>query len=97
MHPRWRRASGLYGRLGGLPSGLAGPTHRPVGLLLSPFALPHPGLLPDIYTVDFKVVLGRFIQRWLTELTQIDDMAVPYPLLHLPYIRRPLPPLGEPS
>jgi hypothetical protein len=36
-----------------------------------------------IYTVDFKVVLGWFIQWWSRELTQIDDMAIPCPLLHL--------------
>jgi hypothetical protein len=30
------------------------------------------------------------------ELMQIDDMAIPYPLLHLPYIYQPLPPPLEP-
>ena len=46
-------------------------------------ALCHCVLLPTIYTVDSKVVLGRFIQRWSRELTWIDDVAIPYPLLLL--------------
>ena len=40
-------------------------------------------LLPTIYTVDSKVVLGRFIQRWSGELTRIDDVAIPCLLLLL--------------
>ena len=39
--------------------------------------------LPTIYTVDSKVVLGRFIQRWSGELMRIDDVAIPCPLLLL--------------
>jgi hypothetical protein len=49
----------------------------------SPLTLRRLVLLPIIYTVDSKVVLGRFIQRWSGELTQIDDVAIPCPLLHL--------------
>ena len=40
------------------------------------------------------LVLSQFIQQWSRELMWIDDMAMPCPLLHLPYIRSPLPPLG---
>ena len=49
----------------------------------SPLALYHFVLLPMIYTVDFKAVLGRFIQRWSRELTRINDVVIPCPLLHL--------------
>ena len=38
-------------------------------------------LLPTIYTIDSKVVLGRFIQWWSGEMTWIDDVAIPCPLL----------------
>ena len=48
-----------------------------------PIALRRRVLLPTIYTVDSKVVLGRFIQRWLGEMTWIDDVAIPCPLLLL--------------
>jgi hypothetical protein len=48
-----------------------------------PLALRRLVLLPTIYTVDFKTVLGRLIQRWSKELTRIDDVAIPCPLLHL--------------
>jgi hypothetical protein len=44
-------------------------------------------LLPMIYFVDFKTVLGRFIQWWSREMTQIDDVALPWPLLHLPPVQ----------
>ena len=45
-----------------------------------------------IYTVDFKAVLGRFIQWWSRELTRIDDVVIPCPLLHLGlYIATPTP------
>jgi hypothetical protein len=50
----------------------------------SPLALRCLLLLSMIYFVDFKVVLGRFIQRWLREVTRINDVAFPWPLLHLP-------------
>jgi len=62
----------------------------PLGRLLGPWGWPitscHLVLLPMIYTVDSKAVLGRFIQRWSGELTRIDDMAIPCPLLHLEYL-----------
>ena len=48
-----------------------------------PIALCHHVLLPTIYTIDSKAVLGRFIQQWSGELTRIDDMAIPCPLLLL--------------
>ena len=59
-----------------------------VGLdLLSPLRgilwVPHRQLLPMIYTIDFKAILGQFIQRWSRELTRIDDVAIPCLLLHL--------------
>jgi hypothetical protein len=47
-------------------------------------------LLPTIYIVDSKAVLGRLIQRWSRELTRIDDVVIPCPLLHLPYIYQEL-------
>ena len=40
-------------------------------------------LLPTIYILDVKAVLGWFIQRWSGELMRIDDMVIPCPLLHL--------------
>jgi hypothetical protein len=40
-----------------------------------PLALYRLVLLPTIYTVDSKAVLGRFIQRWSREVTRIDDMV----------------------
>ena len=48
-----------------------------------PITLHHRILLPTIYTIDFMAVLGRFIQRWLGEMTWIDDVAIPCPLLLL--------------
>jgi hypothetical protein len=72
-------------------SGLAGPLERPLGLVWGPLALHCLILLPMIYTIDSKVVLGRFIQRWSREVTRIDDVVIPCPLLHLPYIYQPLP------
>jgi hypothetical protein len=66
-------------------SGPADPLGRPPVLVLGPLILRRL-LLLTIYTVDFKAVLGRFIQRWLREVTRIDDVAIPFPLLHLPYI-----------
>ena len=51
-----------------------------------------------IYTIDFKAVLGWFIQRWSRELTWIDDVAIPCPLLYLGlYIAAPTPSLGHPK
>jgi hypothetical protein len=50
----------------------------------SPLALRHLVLLSTIYSVDSKVVLGWFIQRWSREVMRIDDMALPWPLLYLP-------------
>ena len=44
-----------------------------------------------IYTIDFKAVLGRFIQRWSRELTWIDDVVIPCPLLHLDSLPPTLP------
>jgi hypothetical protein len=43
-----------------------------------------------IYTVDAKSVLGWLIQQWSRELTWIDAVAIPCPLLHLPYCRQNL-------
>ena len=60
-------------------SGLVGPLGRPPGLPQSPLAPSRLVLLPTIYTVDSKMVLGQFIQWWLAELTQIDDVAIPAP------------------
>jgi hypothetical protein len=37
-------------------------------------------------------VLGQFIQWWSREVTQINDVAIPCPLLHLPYIYLHQPP-----
>ena len=48
-----------------------------------PITLCHHVLLPTVYTIDSKVVLGRFIQRWSGELTRIDDVAIPCLLLLL--------------
>jgi len=74
--------------------GLVGPVGRPPGSLRSPFALHRLVCVSKIYTVNFKAVLSRFFQRWSREMTRINDMAMPCPLLHLPYIRHPLPPPG---
>ena len=72
-------------------SGLAGLAHRPASLPQSPLTLHRFVVLPTIYTVDFKVVLGRFIQRWSRELTGIDDVVIPCPLLHLDSLPPTLP------
>jgi hypothetical protein len=56
-----------------------------------PFTLRHLVLLPTIYTVDSKVVLGWFIQLWSREVMRIDDMAILCSLLHLPYVYHHLP------
>jgi hypothetical protein len=56
---------------------------RSAGLLQSPLALYHLVCISKIYTVDFKAVISRFIQRWSRELMRIDDVAIPCPLLHL--------------
>jgi hypothetical protein len=69
-----------------------GPLRRPPGLAQSSFTLRRLVLLPTIYTVDSKVVWGQFIQWWSREVMQIDDVAIPCPLLYLPYIYQPLPP-----
>ena len=53
----------------------------PADLSRSPLALRRLVLLSMIYTIDFKAVLGRFIQRWLGEMMWIDDVAIPCPLL----------------
>jgi hypothetical protein len=63
----------------------------------SPLTLNHFVLLPMIYFVDFKAVLDRFIQRWSREMTQIDDMALPWPLLHLPLYNDAQNPSRRPS
>jgi hypothetical protein len=59
-----------------------------------PLALRQLVLLPMIYSVDFKAILGRFIQQWSREVTRIDDMVVPWPLLHLSLYKDPLPSPG---
>jgi hypothetical protein len=64
-------------------SGLVCPWGRPLVLPQSPLALRSLILLPTIYFVDFKVVLGRFIQRWSMDVMWIDDMALSWLLLHL--------------
>ena len=64
-------------------SGSAGPLGRPLGPWGWPIAPRRHVLLPTIYTVDSKVILGRFIQWWSGELTWIDDVAIPCPLLLL--------------
>jgi hypothetical protein len=46
-----------------------------------------------IYTIDFKAVLDQFIQWWLRELTWIDDVVIPCPLLLLDFLP-PTPPEG---
>jgi hypothetical protein len=61
---------------------------------LEPVALHRLVCVSNIYTVNFKMVLSRFIQRWSRELTWIDDVTMLCPLLHLPYIRHPLSSLG---
>ena len=71
---------------------------RLAGPLQSLFALHRLVCISKIYTVNFKAVLSRFIQQWSRELTRIDDMAMPCPPLHLPYISSPLPhPSGHQS
>jgi hypothetical protein len=76
-------------------SGPAGPLGRPSVLVWGPLVLHHLVLLPTIYIIDYNVFLGRFIQRWSREVTRIDDVATPCPLLHLPYTYQPLPPSME--
>ena len=44
-----------------------------------------------IYTVDFKAVLGQFIQRWSRELTRINDVVILCPLLFLDSLPPTLP------
>ena len=72
-------------------TGSPGPLGRPPSPWGWPITLRHRVLLPTIYTVDSKVVFGRFIQRWSRELMRIDDMAIPCPLLLLESL--PLTPL----
>jgi hypothetical protein len=67
-------------------SGLASPWGRPPGLVWGPLTIRRLVLLSTIYSVDSKAVLGRFIQRWSREMTQIYDVALPWLLLHLPPI-----------
>jgi hypothetical protein len=74
-------------------SGPASSLVRPPGLVWGPLTLCHLVLLSTIYSIDFKAVLDWFVQWWLREVTQIDDVVVPWPLFHL-NIRTPLPPLG---
>jgi hypothetical protein len=64
-------------------SGMADPLGRLPGLPRSPLTLRHLVLLSTIYFVDFKAVLGWFIQRWSREVTRINDMVISWPLLHL--------------
>jgi hypothetical protein len=71
---------------------IVGQLRRPPSLAQSPFILRCSILFPTIYTVDSKMVLSQFIQRWSREVMWIDDVAIPCPLLHLPYIYLPLPP-----
>ena len=79
--------------------GLPSPLGRPLGPWGWPIALCLYVLLPKIYTIDSKIVLGRFIQRWSGEMTRIYDVAIlaptpprvlapyptsiPWPLLYL--------------
>jgi hypothetical protein len=60
----------------------------------SPLILHNLVLLPTIYFVDFKAVLSRFIQRWSREVTRIDDVAIPWQLLHLAPYKDAQTPLG---
>jgi hypothetical protein len=76
-------------------SGLAGPLGRPPGPVRGPLTLHRLVLLPMIYTINSKAVLDQFIQRWSREVMWIDDVAIPCPLLRLPYIYQPLPPSQE--
>jgi hypothetical protein len=64
-------------------SGPAGPLGRPLSPVGGPLALCHLVLLPMIYTIDSKVVLGQLIQWWSRDLTRIDEVAIPCLLLHL--------------
>ena len=64
-------------------SGPDGPLGRPPGLPQSPLILRRLVLLLTIYTIDYKVILGQLSQQWLGELTRINDVAIPCPLLHL--------------
>ena len=73
------------------------PMGGPAGPLWSLFALRCLVCVSKIYTINFKSVLSQFIQWWSRELTQIDDVAMPCPLLYLPYIRHPLPLSLKPS
>jgi hypothetical protein len=77
-------------------SGLTGSLGRPPGPVWSPLSLCCLVLLSTIYSIDFKVILGQFIQQWLREVTRIDDVVVPWPLLHLGlYKDAPSPPGGH--
>jgi hypothetical protein len=67
-------------------SGMAGPWGRLPGLPRSPLTLYRLVLLSMIYFVDFKAVLGWFIQQWSREVTRINDVVISWPLLHLPPI-----------
>jgi hypothetical protein len=83
----------------GAESGLAGPTPRPASLLGGSFSFSFvvdspPPLRINLHHV-WRLVWSRFIQRWSRELTRIDDMEFPCPLLHLPYKRTSRPPLGR--
>jgi hypothetical protein len=75
----------------------AQPIREAAQLVEGPLTLRRLVLIPTIYTVDSKAVLGQLIQRWSRELMRIDDMEIPCPLLHLPYIYQPLPLSLEPS
>ena len=72
-------------------SGPPSPLGRPPGPWGWPITLCHHVLLPTVYTIDSKVVLGRFIQRWSRELMWIDDVVIPCPLLHLDSLAATLP------
>jgi hypothetical protein len=50
-----------------------------------------------IYFIDFKAVLGWFIQRWSREVMRIDDVALPWLLLRLPLYKDAQTPSRSPS
>jgi hypothetical protein len=78
-------------------SRLANPWGRPSGLARSPLALRRLVLLPTIYFIDFKVVLGRFIRRWSWEVMWIDDVAISLLLLDLSLYKDAQTPSKRPS
>jgi hypothetical protein len=71
---------------------LAGPTYRLASLWVHMSSSPFYVDFPPPLRVHLSVAQGRFIQWWSRELTRINDVAMLCSLLHLPYIRHPLPP-----